>query len=162
MARIQRKAPKRIFYYLSLLGLLFLASPRPDVQSGDPVEPTLQKIKTPVKLLKSEYIQLLKTQAVERKRYYTNQAREKKDLKVLQKSEVTKLLEKHRKARSQFTTETHTGEERRAFYLGQRNEMAEFKKKQLENKIQLERDHKERLRDFLNEQKKQRRKMNEN
>lgn len=114
--------------------------------------PSATKIPLP-RRLKSNYVNLLKKQADDKKNFYETQAKEKKDLKKLVKEETNKLLVQHREARSKFMTEKHTGEERRAFFLGQRNEMAKLKNDLKERQIQLDRDHKERLKDFQNSQK---------
>lgn len=123
--------------------------------------PAATKLPIPRKL-KSSYVNLLKKQADDKKNFYENQSREKKELKRFIKEETNKLLSKHREARSKFMTEKHTGEERRAFYLGQRNEMANLKHDLKEKQIQLTRDHKERLKDFQNSQKVDRKQSQDN
>src|SRR4051812_30590352 len=62
--------------------------------------------------LSPEYVELLKKQAEERKTFYASQAKAKSDLKEKQVGERQELLEKHRTARTKFSEQTHTVQER--------------------------------------------------
>lgn len=71
---------------------------------------------------------LLRFQADERKVFYDDLAAEKKRVEAEWSAKSKDLLEKQREARRDFQPEQHTVGERRAFYLAQRHEMAEFRK----------------------------------
>ena len=170
-----KKNFKRKIVVLSILCALLLFQLKSEVLSQHPendstvvatpnnvqASPSATKIPLP-RRLKSNYVNLLKKQADDKKAFYETQAKEKKELKKIVKEETNKLLAQHREARSKFMTEKHSGEERRAFFLGQRNEMAKLKNDLKERQIQLDRDHKERMKDFLNSQKVERKQIQDN
>ncbi len=71
---------------------------------------------------------VLRFQAEERKIFYDDLAVEKKRLENEWSLKARGLLEKQREARREFKPQEHSIEERRAFYLSQRSEMAAFRK----------------------------------
>jgi hypothetical protein len=121
---------------LSVLALLFsvillqaLASEAVDVASG-PV-PHKGNIKfNPA--VKPEYLELLKSQADDRKKFYADQASAIAELKKAQAEEQRTLVDQHREARVKFMAEKHSAEERKSFFKGQREQMVKLRQEQKE------------------------------
>ena len=102
------------------------------------------------------FFELQERQAESRKVFYEEQAHARREFRDRQKRERDELFAKHREKRSLFLSEKHTARERKEFFLAQRDEMGELKKRQKEDLKSFRRDLARKVQNFGADQKKER------
>ncbi len=111
---------------------------------------------------KPTYKDILLFQAAEKKVFYQDLAREKKDLTVELMRKKEALLTEQRENRKNFVPQNHTIEERREFFVGQREEMKKFKSDMKDSLNQLAAEQKKKREEFHAKQKDERKNFKEN
>jgi hypothetical protein len=128
----------------------------PDQDSNPHVAETALIEKLP---RKEQMGHFLKFQAAERKVFFDDLSREIVDYKNLWKQKEDEILARQRELRKEFEPENHTVEERRAFYVKQREEMQAFKRERADTHKKLMDDHAKRRSEFHKRQKQDRKVM---
>lgn len=104
-------------------------------------------------LVKAGNVEILKSQAAQRREFFSEMAKERRDLRDSQAKKLSELVERHRAERDQYLKQAHSADERAAFFRQQRQDMNKLKtEQQLELRI-LKQSLKERAEIFHKAQK---------
>ena len=111
--------------------------------------------------LAPEYVELLKQQAVDRKKFYSDRAKAGDELHEKHAKERVALVEGNRSARHRFEDEKHVRNERAAFFKSQRSAMSALEARQKAEFLDLDADLEKKLSEFHEHQRKDREELTE-